>query len=202
MQGTGKHCPLPSDRHSLRVRTAATIAVSTNPRRREELRVAGWMEAPARIFTWARPTVALGLAQRSRPFSPPHSWRRVRATLAACHASSLPEVRPWRTHGRSPGRPPPARVHEQEHAGARGRWRSRAARLLGGAGLPWRTTAWRARDKFHGSGSFGEKRAQGAARKRSRSGAVRWEAGLSRLVRLERRSARGTPRECSWWCGT
>lgn len=34
------------------------------------------------------------------------------------------------------------------------------------------------------------KRAQGAARKRSRSGAVRWEAGLSRLVRL-----RGGPPE-------
>lgn len=49
------------------------------------------MEAPARIFTWARPTVASAWLNAPGLFPHRTSWRRVRAiSRQACHASSLP----------------------------------------------------------------------------------------------------------------
>lgn len=78
--------------------------------------------------------------------------RRVRATSHQASHTLAPsgEARPW-GDGCGPAGSTAAHLgalhlpvdHEQEDAGTRGR-HSRAARLLGGAGLPWRRTAWRA----------------------------------------------------------
>lgn len=124
----------------------------------------------------------LGLAQPSRPVSPPHFVAEGPPDLSPSLSRWLPPPR------FDPGGLTAAHLgalhlpvdHEQEDAGARGR-HIRAARLLGGAGLPWRRRRG-ARDKFQGSGSFGK-----ACTRRRRAGAVggaRWEAGLSRPVRL------------------
>ena len=72
MQGTGKHCPLPSDRHTLWVRTAATIAVSDQPAPEGGAEGRGVDGGPCPNLHVGSANCGLGLAQPSRPFSPPH----------------------------------------------------------------------------------------------------------------------------------
>ena len=128
--------------------------------------------------------------------------RRVRATSRQASQTLAPsrEARPW-GDGCGPAGSTAAHLgalhlpvdHEQEDTGTRSR-HSRAARLLGGAGLPWRRTAWRAR-QVSGKRDLREReRMRAAARRRRRGGAA--GGGASRGL-----SARNLRLECVWWCG-